>query len=185
MGMLGLMRDLRDMVLSSFHDGIFTQMDAVHRRIHAGKHWNIFHEFVGLTQGDNADILIMVPATDPECHATFTITTAVNGMLRIYRDTVSTGASGAELTPHNSNPNKVAETTDLRAFSAPVSIPTAGVTGHSLPIGSASNPQNVLGGDQATRRELILFKGSDYLFRFTAGGAGTATLEMDYYHHSD
>ena len=124
MGMLGLIRDIKDMVFSSYHDGIFTQMDPVHRHIHLGHHWKVFYEFVGLTQGDNADMLIIVPATDPECHATFTISTAVNGMVRLYKDTVSTGASGAAITPQNSNPNKVAETTDLRAFSAPVSIPT-------------------------------------------------------------
>jgi len=161
-------------------DGRGVIIDAVHHEIHEGEHYYTANYF-SLAASGTADFCLIIP-NDLAIHMVFSITTSETTTLEIYED-ADFATDGTAITFFNSNRNS-SNTTSLLAYQDST-INSLGNKIYGKKVMANSNARREEVGNFGEHEELVLKKGSKYIFRMTnlATGSNDINYLASYYEH--
>jgi len=163
-------RKLLNIVMGN-RDTSFVVIDAAYEMIRLG--WS-FSRSTSFTKGDgeNADVLIVVPDIDIEFHFIMAYSSSGPGTIYLYEGADGSGGSAIPLYNDNRNSSNIS---NIIATSTP-SITTPGTELSSKQIGSNGIGQTSFGAISASRHEWILKRNTKYLIRFSSTAAGNVMV---------
>jgi hypothetical protein len=148
-----------------------TQIDSVHAKVHAGKHFFI-NDVVALSGAGTVFDLLLTTDAASATHMLWTFAADSAFTLNVYEGS-TTSAAGTSLSSHNSSRDSA-----TAATLAVSSGPTVTAIGTQIAKHLMSTAAKA-GGDVSRENELILKLNTKYILRFTKVDSGAGNLEID------